>query len=150
MRGFTVIELVTTIIIIGILGALAVPYFPNNLAFSQRGYVDEVASTLRYAQKIAIASGCDVSVAITAAGYAVTQQSAAGNSCDTAGAWTTPVRRTDGSTLANSAPAGVVLAPDTTIVFKPDGSTAADAPLLSIGTFTLTIARVGGLVTVAP
>ena len=144
-RGFTLIELVTSIVIIGVLGAVAAPHFFDTAAFNERGYIDEVGFTLRYAQKIAIASECDVSVAINAAGYLATQQAA----CN-AGAWITPVQRTDGSALAGSAPANVAMAPNTTIIFDKTGGVGVSPPVLSVGIFTLSVDKTSGLVTVLP
>lgn len=53
--GFTLIELVMTIVILGILSAVVVPKFFDNSVFQARGFSDQVQATLRYAQKTAIA-----------------------------------------------------------------------------------------------
>jgi len=54
-RGFTLVELVMTMVIIGLLAAVAAPRFFDNNVFQSRGFADQVQATLRYAQKIAIA-----------------------------------------------------------------------------------------------
>jgi len=54
-RGFTLVELVAIMLITGILAAVAVPQFFDRATFANRGFYDEVLSTLRYAQKAAIA-----------------------------------------------------------------------------------------------
>ena len=60
--GFTTVELVVTLVIIGILSAIALPRFQDNTAFTQRGFYDEVKAALRYAQKLAIAKRREVCV----------------------------------------------------------------------------------------
>lgn len=55
VRGFTVVELITTIVILGILAAMAAPRFFDRDSFENRGFYDQVISALRYAQKAAIA-----------------------------------------------------------------------------------------------
>ena len=54
-RGFTLIELIMTMVIVGILAILVAPRFFDANVFKQKGFSDEVRSVLRYAQKTAIA-----------------------------------------------------------------------------------------------
>ncbi|MES1980997.1 MAG: GspH/FimT family pseudopilin [Pseudomonadota bacterium] len=53
--GFTLVEMVTMIVIAGVLAAFAAPRFFDRSAFDSRGFYDQLKSTLRYAQKAAIA-----------------------------------------------------------------------------------------------
>ena len=66
-RGFTLVELVMTIVIVGILAAVAAPRFFDNNVFQTRGAADQIQSALRYGQKIAVAQRRDVVVLISAA-----------------------------------------------------------------------------------
>ena len=53
--GFSLVELVTTLIVVGILAAFAVPRFVGRTGFESRGFYDQAQGIVRYAQKIAIA-----------------------------------------------------------------------------------------------
>jgi MSHA pilin protein MshC len=55
------------IVLVSILAVYAIPKFNLNL-FKEAGYIQQAAAAIRYAQKQAIASGCMIEVAITAAG----------------------------------------------------------------------------------
>lgn len=146
--GLTIVELVLVIVIIGVLGALAGPRFFNERTFAERGYAEELASALRYAQKVAVGSGCRVRVEITAGSYALTQQAPQAGHCDPAdNTFPVNVLLSSGQPAAASAPSGVSVAPAGTVVFDPLGSTNLGADLaLAIGGHALTIQAGSGLV----
>lgn len=54
-RGFTLIELIMVIVIVGILAVFVAPRFFDANVFRSRGFADQVQASLRYAQKAAIA-----------------------------------------------------------------------------------------------
>src|ERR687896_1952631 len=54
-HGFTLGELVVTIVIMGILAAIAIPRLMSSKGFTSRGFYDEAQAVVRYAQKTAIA-----------------------------------------------------------------------------------------------
>lgn len=59
------VELITIIVIVGIIAVVALPRFAGNDAFRDRATADQVAAALRYAQKVAIASHSPVTVNVT-------------------------------------------------------------------------------------
>ena len=71
VTGFTVLELVVTIVIAGILMAVATARFVSKGGFESRGYFDEAITVVRQAQKTAIAQRRNVIVVITADRIAV-------------------------------------------------------------------------------
>lgn len=73
-RGFTFVELVVVIVLLGIMSAFALPKFFNVGDYQARGAYDEVTGALRYAQKLAVGSGCEVQVSIAGNSYELQQR----------------------------------------------------------------------------
>jgi MSHA pilin protein MshC len=100
LRGFTAIELVVTIVVIGVLAAFAVPRFFGREAFDSRGFHDRSIALVRFAQKSAIAWRRTVHVCVTATQITV------GNAAGCASALTYPAT---GGAASETAPAGVTM-----------------------------------------
>ena len=87
-RGFTLIELIMVIVMLGVLAVFAAPRMLNSGDFNARGFHDETLSLLRYAQKAAIAQRRTVCVTFSASARAqaalAISSLPASSSCDTA------------------------------------------------------------------
>ena len=83
--GFTLVELVVVIILVGVLAVVAIPRFRGVASFNTMGFADSVMASLRYAQKQAIAKRRNVCVAFTATTVSFTFASTAGSAsvCNT-------------------------------------------------------------------
>ena len=86
--GFTLVELVVVMVVVGVLAIGVLPRFLARADLDARGFFDATESVLRYAQKSAIAQRRNVCVAFSAAGAApttvtLTIASAAVGPCDT-------------------------------------------------------------------
>jgi MSHA pilin protein MshC len=146
--GYSLVELVVVMVVIGLLAVVAVPRFFGNTVFEERAWRDEVVSALRYARNLAIGSGCPVRVQLNAGSYALTQQAMLAGHCDmTDSGWPVAVQLPDGETFAGTAPAGVATAPTLMVIFDAAGRTnlAADQ-VITIGGGTLTLRAGSGYV----
>jgi MSHA pilin protein MshC len=102
--GFTLVEMISVLVILGVLSAIALPRFFNKSNFDVRGYYDQSQAMLRYGQKIAIAQNLPVYVRLNGASIALCYTA----NCAANGAITNPyVTAPSGS---NSGKAGTLAA----------------------------------------
>jgi len=102
-RGFTTVELIVVILILGIIAVVGGSRFFSTDRFSEMGFADTVANSLRYAHKIAMASGCETRAVVDSTGVSLFQRA---TNC-TSGAFTRAVMRPGGAAWTETAPNGV-------------------------------------------
>jgi MSHA pilin protein MshC len=102
--GFTLVELVVTLVVLGIIAAVAIPRFVGRDTFVSRGFYDQAAATVRYAQKIAVAQRRAIFVCVNA-------PTAGDISVSLATGCATPIADASGTPLRVTAPNGVTLVP---------------------------------------
>ncbi len=123
-RGFTLVELITVIVLMGVLAAIALPRFSERTEFDARGFFDQTVSTLRYAQKTAIAQRRDVFVQIDQSTGNICLTYVAVDANCTSNVNTSPNAVLDPSDLTwikRKAPAGVSFGASSSFRFTPIG-----------------------------
>lgn len=151
-RGYTLVELVTVMLIMGILASIAAPRFFETNPFADAGFGADARAAARYAQKLAIASGCAVRIEFGSTGYKLERWHGGADCNDTGGTLAT-VQRPGGGDFTGAAPAGVTVGA-AALYFDSVGRPhdAASGALLgavqsiTVGTATLTIQPDTGLV----
>ncbi|MBI3898110.1 MAG: type II secretion system protein [Gammaproteobacteria bacterium] len=134
-RGFSLVELVVTLVIIGTLAATAAPLFFQTSDFEDQGFFEEVLSTMRYAQKLAMASGCTVRVVISSNTISLNRAADAAT-CTTAPFATAVADPTNPASSFVRTRTGVSITPQDASVadftFAPLGNASVTAPLRQV------------------
>lgn len=110
LQGFTLVELVLIIVLVGLLSAIALPRFFNRTDYDSVSFVDQTKTALRFAQKTAIAHRRDVWVQIDqASGYICLTYVAVDANCTIASGTSVNAVSdpTDGKWYRRQAPTGV-------------------------------------------
>lgn len=125
LAGFTLVEMVVVIVIVGILAVAALPRLFDQNDFYARGFYDETLSILRYGQKTAVAQRRLVCASFTATSVTLRVATNFGGVCDKD--LTGP---SGGTPFQVSARGSVQFSPlPSSLSFNPDGSASAGASI---------------------
>lgn len=144
--GFTLVELIVTMTIIGILAFAVVPRFNQNQSFESRSFFDRSLAMVRYAQKAAIAQSTVVFVNTNAAGNTICLSYANDANCNGGSGVPDPVGQ---NRYLHIAPDGVTLPASVGFSFSPLGRATQGVTLGIVGdgtTRTITVEQETGYV----
>ena len=77
--GFTLVELIVVILLVGILSVAAIPRFFSDDGFKARGIADEIITSIRHAQRLAMTRGAQHRIDVEPTYYYVCKSN--GNNC---------------------------------------------------------------------
>lgn len=147
--GFTLVEMVVTLVVLSILAITVIPRFVSVSSFEALGYADSSAAAARLARRMAVSSGCDTRFEIDADGYALWQRQ---DGCDSGG-FTRSVGRPGGEEWAEDTPNNVAVS-SLDLYFDAqgqprdtsDGRLRSNSADYTVATLTVRIEPVTGLV----
>jgi MSHA pilin protein MshC len=116
-KGFTLVELVLVLVIVGVLSVFLLPRF-NITGFERYASREEILGAAQYAQKLALASGCEVQLSVDSNSYALHYQSGGGPTTCGDGGFTLDVTSPSGGAYSGST-TGVLAG--ATVVFRGQG-----------------------------
>lgn len=98
VAGFTIVELITVLVVMGVLGAVAIARFFDNGPIQAREFADQAKAVIRYGQKLAIAQNRPIYVSATGNRFALCVQSA----CAASDAVAAPAGNNSGSSYTKA------------------------------------------------
>jgi len=124
--GFTIIELVMVMVLLGTLSATAMPKFFSRNSYAERALFDDAFHAASYAQKLAIATGCPVQFSISSNRYTLNRST----SCNNANYTLDAPHPSSGTSDFSGSESGVSLSASTSpIIFYALGNTSTNTTI---------------------
>lgn len=135
-RGFTLIELITVLLLVSILSVVAIPKLQGAVSFRDDAWHDQLVSALRYGQKVATSHRRLVCASVGAAGVSLSIAST-----NPATGCVAALPGLDGQPLAADSKGGgsASIGPAGAVYFQPSGRITVDGAGLTSTTRTISI-----------
>jgi len=146
--GFTLLELIMVIVILGILSVSIAPKFAGKSTYAEHAFFSDTLNAIRYAQKLAVKTGCNVQVSINFNSYTLKRL---GSSSSTSCSGSTynlviPHPSSGASTYSGSEPDVTLTSTVSPFYFYPLGTASNDVNLTINGVKTIQVVKETGLV----
>ncbi len=148
-QGFTLVELIMVIVMLGILSTTALPKFFDQNTFAERVFFDDTLNAVRYAQKLAVATGCSVQVSITTNSYTLARQgNSASGSCPSGTTYSlaVPHPSSGASSFSGSESSVSLTSTPSSFIFNALGKVSADVTLTIGGSRTISVIAETGFI----
>lgn len=140
--GFTLLELVIVIVILGVLAVVVLPRIGEG-SFRSAAFTEQVATAFRYAQRLAVATGCEIQVEVSAAtdSYALRRRGDGSDTrCGSVGAFTEAIPNPGGNgAFSGTATGGVTVTQGLTLTFDAQGLPTPNGGTVVIGERSIVI-----------
>lgn len=143
--GFSLVELIATLTVIGILAVFAIPRMVDRAAFQSRGFYDQAQGLVRYAQKIAIAQRQSAPKPPLFVVISIDQI----RLCYDAACLTPVTDPESGTPFVLPAPPGVTLDPPTTFSFTGSGAPSSGG-VIAINVYSAGVGDVNRIFFIEP
>jgi len=141
------------IVLLGILSSTIMPKFFEKSVFTERAFFDDTLNAVRYAQKLAVATGCNVQVAISANSYTLMRQgSSSSSSCPGGSSYNLaiPHPSSGAATYSGDESGMTVVSTASSFVFYPLGNVSTDVSITVNGARKMKVIASTGFVYVCP